>query len=79
MLTLDSAIEKIKQLPPEQQQEVFNFIESIDLKHQPEKPVSPSQIPEKPEQEDFFTVAGIWEKREINIESIRQQAWREKT
>ena len=79
MLTLNSAIEKIKQLPPEQQQEVFNFIESIDLKYQQENAVSPSQIPEKPKQEDFFAVAGIWENREINIESIRQQAWREKT
>lgn len=25
---------------------------------------------------DFFSMAGIWEDREITLESIRQKAWR---
>ena len=34
MLSLEAAIEKIKQLPPEEQQEVFKIIEFIDFKNQ---------------------------------------------
>lgn len=55
MFTLESALEKIKQLSPEQQQEVFMFIEFIDFKHQQESPIknkiTPSEIKETPEQE----------------------------
>ncbi len=36
MLSLEATIEKIKQLPPEQQQEVFKFVEFIDFKQQQE-------------------------------------------
>jgi hypothetical protein len=32
MLTIESAIEKIKQLPPEQQKQVFQLIEYLDKK-----------------------------------------------
>lgn len=32
MLTLEMAIEKIRQLPPEQQQQVFQLIEDLDKK-----------------------------------------------
>lgn len=28
-------------------------------------------------EKDFFKLAGVWENREINIDSIRQQAWQE--
>ena len=31
------------------------------------------------EEEDFFSLAGLWENREISIESIRKQAWLDKT
>jgi len=27
------------------------------------------------EAEDFFALAGLWEGRDISLESIRQQAW----
>ena len=27
------------------------------------------------ESSDFFSLAGLWEGRDINLESIRQQAW----
>lgn len=95
MLTLDLAIEKIKQLPPEKQQKVFQLIEYLEGK--PEKAQKTlaevahefagcldsdiddlSYNPQKsPEAEDFFAIAGIWENRDINVDSIRQQAWRE--
>jgi Protein of unknown function (DUF2281) len=32
MLTLEMAIEKIRRLPPEQQQQVFQFIEFLEFK-----------------------------------------------
>ena len=32
MLTLETAIAKIRQLPPEQQQQVFQFVESLEKK-----------------------------------------------
>lgn len=31
------------------------------------------------EKEDFFSLAGLWENREISIESIRKQAWLDRT
>lgn len=81
MLSLEATIEKIKQLPPEQQQEVFKFVEFIDFKQQQEKNIEnkvlSDQTTEKLAEEDFFSMAGIWENREIDINSLRQQAWRE--
>ncbi len=83
MLSLEAAIEKIKQLTPEQQQEVFKFIEFIDFKHQQESEIEnnvfSNQTREKQKQENFFSLAGIWENREIDIHSLRQQAWREES
>ena len=83
MLSLEAAIEKIKQLPPEEQQEVFKFIEFIYFKHkqesQTETHVSLSQTTENLEQENFFSLAGIWENREIDINSLRKQVWREES
>lgn len=29
------------------------------------------------EEPDFFSLAGLWENRDISTESIRQEAWRE--
>lgn len=29
------------------------------------------------DEENFFSLAGVWENRDITIESIRQEAWRE--
>jgi hypothetical protein len=28
-------------------------------------------------EQDFFTLAGLWENRDVTTESIRQKAWRE--
>ncbi|MEN9566835.1 MAG: hypothetical protein RLZZ69_2031 [Cyanobacteriota bacterium] len=63
MLTLEMAIDKIRQLPPEKQEQVFQFVESLDHKGE--------------ESEDFFAIAGIWENREITAETLRQEAWKE--
>lgn len=64
MLTLEMAIDKIRQLPPEKQKQVFQLVESLDKKTE--------------ESENFFEIAGIWENREINAKTIRQEAWKEK-
>ncbi|MBD2569774.1 hypothetical protein H6G59_18115 [Anabaena lutea FACHB-196] len=29
------------------------------------------------DEQDFFSFAGLWEKRNVTTESIRQEAWRE--
>ncbi|MGK7882038.1 MAG: DUF2281 domain-containing protein [Crocosphaera sp.] len=83
MLSLEAAIEKIKQLPPEEQQEVFKFIEFIDFKNKQESKIENSvfsgQTTEKLEEENFFSLAGIWENREIDINSLRKKAWREES
>ena len=83
MLSLEAAIEKIKQLSHEKQQEVFKFIEFIDFKNQQESQIENSvfsgQTTEKLEQENFFSLAGIWENREIDIHSLRKQVWREES
>ena len=62
MLTLEMAIDKIRQLPPEKQKQVFQFVESLDNKAE--------------ESEDFFEIAGIWSNREITAETLRQEAWK---
>jgi hypothetical protein len=63
MLTLEMAIAKIRQLPPEKQEQVFQFVESLDRQAE--------------ESEDFFAIAGIWENREITAETLRIEAWKE--
>ncbi len=65
MLTIENAIAKIRQLTPEQQQQVFQFVEDLEKQTDGE------------ETEDFFAIAGIWEDREITAETLRQQAWKE--
>lgn len=29
------------------------------------------------DEQDFFAVAGLWENRDVTVESIRKKAWRE--
>ncbi|MEO1672990.1 MAG: DUF2281 domain-containing protein [Cyanobacteria bacterium J06631_2] len=63
MLTPETALQRLKQLSPEQQKQVFQLIESLDKKEE--------------ESEDFFAIAGIWSDREITAETLRQEAWKE--
>jgi hypothetical protein len=60
MLTLEMAIQKIKQLSSKQQQQVFQLVETLEKQTE--------------ETEDFFAIAGIWENREITSETLRQEA-----
>ena len=62
MSTLEMAIQKIKKLSPEQQQQVFQLVETLEKQTE--------------ETEDFFAIAGIWENREITSETLRQEAWK---
>ncbi|MFK0731222.1 MAG: hypothetical protein ACFKPT_25750 [Gloeotrichia echinulata GP01] len=47
----------------------LDFVNSVEI------------IEDKPtisdDEEDFFSLAGLWENRDITTESIRQEAWRE--
>ncbi len=61
---------KFKQLSPEKQQELLDFAEFLEQKTE--------QLIDKKE-EDFFAIAGIWENRKINSNSLRQVAWGEET
>ncbi len=70
MLTLEMAISltawlryaKLRQLPPEKQQQFLQLIEALEEK--------------KPEESsDFFAITGIWENREITSETLRGEAW----
>ena len=63
MLTPETALQKIKQLSPEQQKQIFELIESFDNQQE--------------EAEDFFAIAGIWKNRGITAKTLRQEAWKE--
>ncbi len=48
----------------------LDFVDSVN--------VLPAQTTtQSNEEEEFFDIAGIWEDRDITIDSLRQQAWRD--
>lgn len=47
----------------------LDFVNSVEIVEQ--KPTTSN------EEQDFFSLAGLWENRDITTESIRQEAWRE--
>ncbi len=59
----EELLEQWRELTQEKQQKVLEFVEQLKSESQEEK--------------DFFSLAGLWENRNITIESIRQQAWQE--
>ncbi|MEL6441873.1 MAG: DUF2281 domain-containing protein [Cyanobacteria bacterium J06621_8] len=63
MLTPETALQKIKQLSPEQQKQVFQLIETLEKQRE--------------ETEDFLAIAGIWKNRDITAETLRKKAWKE--
>jgi hypothetical protein len=76
MLTLEMAIQKIQQLPPEQRNQVIQFIEFLDFKFSQTETID--QQTHKPDSEqEFFELAGLWENKDITAESLRAEAWRE--
>jgi hypothetical protein len=74
MLTIEMAIQKIQHFPPEQRNQVIQFIEFLDFKSN--QIVAPETQVDESEQA-FFELAGLWENKEITLESIRAEAWRE--
>lgn len=47
----------------------LDFVESVQTIR------SESAVEYQEEPPDFFALAGLWQDRETNLESIRQQAW----
>jgi hypothetical protein len=64
MLTIEMAIQKIQQFPPEQRNQVIQFVEFLDFKS------NQVAVPEPETQVDDSS-------QEITLESIRAEAWRE--
>jgi hypothetical protein len=69
------AIQKIQQFPPEQRNQVIQFIEFLDFTSN-QTTTAPEPTPPDAEAE-FFELAGIWENKDITTESLRAEAWRE--
>jgi hypothetical protein len=77
MITLEMAIQKIQQLPPEQRNQVIQFIEFLDFKSSQTETID--QQNHKPDTEQaFFELAGLWENKDITGDSLRAEVWREK-
>lgn len=60
----------------EKRNQVIQFIEFLDFES------NQIAVPESENQEDkssqgFFDLAGLWEDKDITIESIRAKAWRQ--
>jgi hypothetical protein len=75
MLTLEVAIQKIQQFPPEQRNQVIQFIEFLDFSANKATTAPETTSPDA--EAAFFELAGIWENKDITAESLRAEAWRE--
>ncbi len=73
MLTLEMAIRKIHQLPPEQRNQVIQFIEFLDFKSS-QTETTGQQTNEPDPAQAFFELAGLWENKKITAESLRAGA-----
>jgi len=73
MLTIEIAIQKIQQFPPEQRNKVIEYIEFLEFqayRQQEKQTETPLE-----ENQDFFALAGIWERKNITLDHIRKEAW----
>jgi hypothetical protein len=52
--------------------ESLDFVDFIEAKVKEESEVEKIF---RPEQANFFALAGLWAERDITLESLRQQAW----
>ncbi len=52
--------------------EVMDFVDSIEAD---ETIINNKEETSQQENDDFFALAGIWQGRDINLKTIRQQAW----
>ncbi|MGB3293590.1 MAG: hypothetical protein WBB01_11445 [Phormidesmis sp.] len=75
MLTLEMAIQKIQQFPPEQRNKVIEFVEFLDF--QSNRLKTANSATNAHQNQDFFKLAGLWEDKSITAESIRTEAWGE--
>ena len=55
--------------------ELLKALDFVDLVRTSEKPDARVDTIDADEESDFFSLAGLWADREVNLESIRQQAW----
>ena len=76
MLTLEMAIQKIQQFPPEQRNKVIEFVELLEF--QSNQRQEESSAPTDRSNHDLCKLAGIWKGRNITIDDIRSQAWGDK-
>lgn len=75
MLTLEMAIQKIQQFPPEQRNKVIEFVEFLDF--QSNRSRKAGSAINAHQTQAFFELAGLWEDKSITAESIRTEAWGE--
>jgi hypothetical protein len=79
MLSLEVAIQKIQQFPPEQRNQVIQFVEFLD--YTSSQSLTPNAQPPAAAPPDaegaFFELAGMWENQDITATSLRAEAWRE--
>lgn len=54
---------------------LFKILSALDFVNSVEVMEDKATIPDN--EQDFFSLAGLWENRNVTTESIRQQAWRE--
>ena len=73
MLTLEMAIQKIQQFPPEQRNKVIEYIEFLEFQAHRQQEKQPETLLEQ--NQDFFALAGIWEGKNITLDDIRKDAW----
>lgn len=50
---------------------VLDFVDSIEA----DEMVNDAEENTNHKEEEFFALAGLWQGRDINLETIRQQAW----
>ncbi len=72
MLTLEVALQKIQQFRPEQRKQVIQFVEFLD-----NQAITAPELPSVDAETEFFSLAGIWENKDITVSSLRSEAWRE--
>ncbi|MTJ51836.1 hypothetical protein FJR38_03650 [Anabaena sp. UHCC 0253] len=64
----------IKVADKEKAQMLLSIISALDFVNSVEVIEDKTIISD--DEEDFFSLAGLWENRNISTESIRQEAWR---
>lgn len=64
----------VKVVDKEKAEMLFKILSALDFVNSVEVMEDKGTIDDE---QDFFSLAGLWENRNVTTESIRQQAWRE--